>query len=250
MKRHIMIFSSICVVFFICFSTPYTYALTVNVAFESSAGVGDFNNNILGQIESFDTTPPLLTVEEFYDWYDTAGGGVTGGSYNGHKHGGPDPLSNLTQLFLVNTSEGMSLFVVHDLQWDGSGGDADMQVDLTGGTADFLFYDDTHAEDPDDTYTTVGGTQFNTTNDWGAGYTDGFVIGPLDNNWTIFGQFTTDPRGIDGWQVVSSDLSTISLDLEVGRRVRFSQIPIPSAIWLFGVGLVGLVGLRRKIRKA
>ncbi len=248
MKRNIMIFPSICVAFFFCFSTPYTYALKVNVAFESSAGAGDFDSNILGQIESFDTTPPLLTVAAFYDWFDTAGDGTTGGSYNGHKHGGPDPLSNLTQLFLVDTSEGMSLFVVHDLQWDGSSGDADMQFDLTADTADFLFYDDTHAEDIDDTYATVGGTQFNTTNGWGAGYTDGFVIGSLDNNWSMLGQFTESPSGITGWQVVSSDLSTMSLSLEQGRRVRLSQVPIPATILLLGTGLVGLVGVRKKMK--
>lgn len=248
MKRNLMVFSGICAVF-LFYLISYSHAAVFYVAQESSAGAGDFDSNILGQIESFTASPASLTVAEFYDWYDDAGGGATGGSYNGHKHGGPDPLSNLSQLFLVDTSEGLSLFVVHDLQWDGSGGDADMQVDLTGGAADFLFYDDTHTEDPDDTYTTVGGTLFSTTNDWGAGYTDGFVIGTIENNWTMFCQFTTGPTNIDGWQAVSSDSSTISFALEEGRRVRLSPIPIPAAFWLLCSGLMGMVAFRNRFRK-
>jgi hypothetical protein len=136
------------------------------------------------------------------------------------------------------------LFVVHDLQNDGSGGNAAMQFDLAGDTADFLFFDDTHTEDPDDTYTTVGGTQFTTTNDWGAGFTDGFVLGPLDNGWMMFGQFTSTPGAINGWQAVSAGSSTIPLDLEVGRRVRL--VPEPTTVLLLGMGLLGLTALSKK----
>jgi hypothetical protein len=50
------------VAFFLFFGTPDSYALVVDVAQESSPGAGDFDSNILGQIESFSTP---LTIADF-----------------------------------------------------------------------------------------------------------------------------------------------------------------------------------------
>ena len=36
---------------------------------------------------------------------------------------------------------------------------------------------------------------------------------------------------------------------EVAFRTADASVPIPSAVWLSGAGLIGLVGFRRKIRK-
>jgi len=127
----------------------------------------------------------------------------------------------MTQFFVVHASNGgVSLFVVHDNRDDGSGGIAEMQCDLLNDSAGFVAWDDTTANDPDDEYGELGGgTQFTTANEWGNSFTDGFAIGSLDGHWTMDCQFTEVPTGISAWQAVSSDSSTITLELEVGRRV-------------------------------
>jgi len=36
-------------------------------------------------------------------------------------------------------------------------------------------------------------------------------------------------------------------DLTIGRVENVSNVPTPSAIWLFGSGLIGLLGIRKKV---
>ena len=49
------------------------------------------------------------------------------------------------------------------------------------------------------------------------------------------------------WAAISSDgfggQTEIALVLEEGRRIRINAVPIPPAIWLFGSGLLGLIGI-------
>jgi hypothetical protein len=87
---------------------------------------------------------------------------------------------------------------------------------LLGGTARILLSDDegeaTSSED---------GTIFTGRHGWASENTDGMVIGALPVGFTIIGQFTSPPSGLDGgWEVISSDSSTIPLHLVPGQRVR------------------------------
>jgi hypothetical protein len=45
-----------------------------------------------------------------------------------------------------------------------------------------------------------------------------------------------------GWNFSGSDIVPVSVDL------RNTPVPIPATMWIFGAGLVGLVGIRRKLR--
>jgi len=36
---------------------------------------------------------------------------------------------------------------------------------------------------------------------------------------------------------------------EISFVAKYGQVPVPAAVWLFGSGIVGLVGVRRKMRK-
>lgn len=216
------------------------YAATVFVSQESAPGAGDFSANQLGSIQSFSTTGTLAQFYAYASQQFTNTSSVT-------------LTEDQSHLFLVDASDGLGLFVVHD---DGisRGGNAETMVDLLGGdTATFLVKDD-----PGDRIYTDNGTEFTARQSWQEGFTDGYVIGLLDGNWTADVQFTdvspviSGPiiNGLTTWAAISSDglggQTEIALTLVEDRRVRLSTVPIPTALWLFGSALGLLSWMRRK----
>ena len=231
-----------CAAFFFVYALFSTNAIaaTISVSQESAPGAGDFASNVLGTIKTFDTTG---TLSGFYN-------------YSANQYNGPASLTaDQSHVFLVSSRDGLGIFLVHDnAQPDGDGGQAEMQMDLTGDTAGFLVYDD--PEGGRDNYNTTG-TQFQMQNIWNDGVTDGVVIGTLDGNWSVDIQFADlfDADGVallnlSSWVALSSDglggQTELGLALEEGRRVRLSSVPVPAALWLFGSGLIGLIGAARK----
>ena len=227
------------------------HAATVSIFQESAPGAGDFNTNLLGTIQSFSTPG---TLADFYDYRasefkNTAAVSLT---------------RDQSHLFLVDASDGLGLFVVHDNGASNGGGRAETLVDLLGDIAAFLVQDEPLPDSTGRDSYTESGTQFTAVNGWVSGKTDGYVIGSLDGAWMIDMQFA-DVSSIDPstqaagdptinnlltWAAISSDgfggQTEIALVLEEGRRVRISAIPVPPAIWLFGSGLVGLIGAARR----
>ncbi len=207
-------------------------AIPIRVSQESLARAGDFDGNVLGVITSFDTA---LSASAFYQYSNP-----NNASYNGEVNGGPVPVSNLSQLFLINASDGLSLAVVHDSSNDGSDGSTETRWNLSGDIAAQVV-----ADDPGEPVNvSMGGTQFDSSKNWIACCTDGYALGSLDGNWTMFGQFLMTPTGITSWQATSADGGNIALTLTPGRRVRLdtvaAPIPEPSTILLLGSGLVCL----------
>jgi hypothetical protein len=211
-------------------------ASLIQVAQESSANAGDFDANVLGSIDPFNTG---MTAAGLYQY-----GSPNASSYNGELNGGPDPVSSLSQVFMVEASDGLTLVVVHDRPNDGSGGSTVTRWNLTGDTAAQVV-----ADDPGEPLTvSMGGTQFDSTKNWIACCTDGYAIGFLEADWTLLGQFLTVPTGITNWAVVSADLSSVPLTLSPGRRVRLQQIPEPATLGLLLFGLAGVAwGARRRM---
>jgi hypothetical protein len=184
-------------------------AAPVQVSQESNPGAGDFDANVLGYIEPYVSG---LTAAGFYQY-----GVPNGASYNGELNGGPNPVSSLTQVFLVDASDGLSLVVVHDNPNDGSGGNTQMQWDLFGDPAAAYLQGDDPGEGLGG-----GGTSFTTAHGWAPCCTDGFVIGSLDGGWSMFGAFRAVPVGITDWAAVDNDGTMIPLTLEPERRVRLA----------------------------
>ena len=208
----------------------HVQAALIEVAQESSAGAGDFDGNVLGLINPFVTT---LTASEFYNYSNV------NESYNGDLNGGPAPVSNQSQVFFVDASDGLSLVIFHDARDDGSGGRAKTSWQLSNDTASILVKDDPGF----DVYSEVAGTVFSADHQWQECCTDGYAIGPLSGQWTMMGEFTELPTNIDGWMAISSVSTTISLAIDANRRVRLrpaQPIPSPTTVALLATGLLGL----------
>jgi hypothetical protein len=188
----------------------------VAVSQESSPGAGDFNENFLGYVEVFDQS--AYTAAAVYQ-YDTR--------YDSSYNGSVTPwLADTTQLFIVNTSDGLSLFVVHDKPEDGDGGRAQMRFVLLGDPdgATRLIEDD--SGDASLIGNLFGPEIFQTHHHWLECCTDGVVIGALDGPWSMLVSFSDvdDYLGnefleISSWLATSADGTTIPLELSVDRRV-------------------------------
>ena len=179
----------------------------VRVSQESAPGAGDFDNNILGYVDPY-VTP--LTTAGYYQY----------GTPNGASFNGPEPplTSDRSHLFLVRASDGLSLFVVHDIPNDASGGSSKMYWEIFGDTVALL-----QGDDPTEGMTiSGGGTIIDSRHGWGTCCTDGFAVGSLDGFWTAIGDFNTPTAStsMNEWQVYSSDNSSIPLAFEMNRRVR------------------------------
>lgn len=217
-------------------AVPAAHAVPVIVSQESSAGAGDFDANILGTIDPFDT---LLSASDYYA-YDP----------NEFSFKGSFPLVNdRSNLFLVNSAvDGLVLMLVHDKPLNADGGLASLRFDLTGDPngASVLVSDE-----PGEAVSFDANTIF-MDHEWFFCCTDGAAIGSIDGNFEAFVQFLAAPFGLTEWLATSSGGSSIALSLDPNRRVRLSLGVIPepaTASLLLGMAGLALLGRRRKTAK-
>jgi len=119
-----------------------------------------------------------------------------------------------------------------------------MQFDLTGDTAAFTVKDDP----AEGTSVSGGGTGFTAVHNWAPCCTDGVAIGSLDGAaWSMLGQFTQTPGGINSWTALSSGSPDHNLVLAAGRRVRIDVVPAPGAALLALIGIGVSSRLRRRV---
>jgi hypothetical protein len=197
----------------------------VRIAQESAPGLGDFEQNILGFLLAYPTTQ---TAAEFYQY-----GIPEGSSWNGPWL---TPIVDRSHLLLGNTSEGVTLFIIHDraIPNDPDGGEAEMSIELFDDDgAERTVEDD--ASSPDFYTGEPGETLFTSDHSWSPCCTDGVAISGLDCLSTTIVQFTevdgnpSTPviEGMTEWVAYSADGTEIPLALEADRRVRLEVIPAP-----------------------
>jgi len=191
-------------------------AIRIRVSQESRAGTGDFHQHILGHIGAMTSG---AGVDEVYAYNE-----LSRFSFNGKR---PVLRADVSHLFFVEATEGLTLFIVHDAVNNPDGGSAAMRIQVVGNhnATRFLVRDDAFSES--DTYAVRGNnTDFYTWHNWYACCTDGVVLGPFAGQWKVYVQFIgdeNDPGGepVDGlakWEALSNK-ENILLELERGRRV-------------------------------
>ncbi|MEM7622208.1 MAG: CARDB domain-containing protein, partial [Planctomycetota bacterium] len=188
----------------------------IEVAQESSAGAGDFNNNVLDVLLA---VPFTSTPQDFYA-YDVP----SDASWNGQSL---DPVADRSHVIFAETTDGLTMFVVHDAVDDPSGGSATMAIDITGDPdgAFFSFVDDP-GEGPS---CPEGSMSCTSVLAWSDCCTDGYAVSGLDGGFvltTSFSSFT----GMGEWVAYSADGDETALVLESDRRVRFRQLALPDLV--------------------
>jgi hypothetical protein len=113
----------------------------------------------------------------------------------------------------------------------GSSGGNVVFTDNSDGSWDAQFFDVFNT--PGATITLAGGNNFVLGIDWGAGYAG-------DTSYSLQSSPDTYLINFDGVAADGSSKSgsTLAVDL--------APIPVPAAVWLFGSGLLGLVGVARR----
>lgn len=209
--------------------------LGVEIAQESAPGAGDFAANPLG----------LLLVEQLAVSAAAhyAYGAPAAASFNGSF---PPTAIDECRIAFAETSDGLTLFVVHDSVLDGGGGRAETIVDISGDADGAVRAVVDDQPGPDDSYSPAAiDSHFTAAQAYGAQSTDGFALADLEGNWSLVFSFgdadsnaaTPAIGGLSGLSAVSADGSITPLGLVLGQRVRLkARYAQPS------VGLGGPVG--------
>lgn len=118
----------------IAFPSFRLHAARIRVSQESRPGAGDFDENVLGTIESADTGG--VSAAEFYSYSEEY--------YYSFGGNGPRLRADTSQIFVVSAKEGLTLFIVHDSPDDEDGGIAVLRLKVEGDPdgADILVFDD------------------------------------------------------------------------------------------------------------
>ncbi len=207
----------------IAFPSFQLQAARIRVSQESRPGAGDFDENVLGTIESADAGG--VSAAEFYSYSEEY--------YYSFGGNGPRLRADTSQIFVVSAKEGLTLFIVHDRPDDEDGGAAVLRLKVEGDPdgADILVFDDPFS-DWDSYEIQLDQRLFITRHRWFPCCTDGLVLGTLEGSWRLFIEFPLDddfygPETIQGmrfWTVLSAGGSEIPLEMEKGRRVRLDPV--------------------------
>jgi hypothetical protein len=171
-----------------------------------------------------------------------------GGTYPGFVNATPTMTSSgLPSGGISWSSTGSTCAGVHSdtgfMPYSGGGFSRTVSNDYTGGLFTFTFLDG-------NTYTTNPSiARTNTTSYFDSSYHYLYSTG---STWTITGVVNEDPAYTlityaTGHQTGFDAASRWGVN-DYTRATLVPTVPIPGALWLFGSGLLGLIGIKRKIR--
>jgi hypothetical protein len=217
---------------------------------EQDLGVG---YQYVGTASAFTTSD---TLADFYGYK------MTGADNYGFTNTVVSLEANRSHLFLVEGSDGLGLFVVHNTMGSGGSGTAEMEMNFSTTTTITVEDDwDDHAWDE---YASGEGSSILAQWQW-SNKTDGLAV-KLDNadhgDWMTIaftdlsnvGEQTLDYEpisGLDTWAVIDSSNSLQELTLTTNAPVKLTLVPLPPAAFP-AIGLLGIIGLKkwRSRRKA
>ncbi len=208
------IFPLLFLTFWVSSASAYTYSIT---------------NGVTNQ-----TVDPLVTAETGASYYDYI-------TPSGHPAFGPEKNTAFFWLHENSLNGDITLGMIFNAT--GSGGSSgSMNLGLTGLPLGWSWSVQDDANE-------VGGDGTTPSWIWVSSYTDGGVIAGLDGEWEIAIQLLA-ASGIDNWFFLSGPDATnparTALDLSGQNLViRSSAVPLPAAVWLFGSGILGLIGFSR-----
>lgn len=238
-------------------------AMLIRVSQESFAGAGDFDTNVIGSVEAYSTA---MTIADFY--------GYGRARYNGHLNGGPTAAIDTTLNFFAIGSNGLGFYNIHDAP-DNTDGHAAKMIWNAGGRPEYHLLDEASASqrlyaynpstdrieqtgDPlasnGDAYSLEQLDDHSVFTAVSRGWqccTDGFVLGQLEDDWSLTGGFYENPLGLNSWQVMSADGDVVSLNLQAGQRVRYDLValPVPTPPVLGWIALALVIAALRKGRE-
>lgn len=192
--------------------------IVIEVSQESAPGVGDFDANVLGTIDSSDY---FLTPQQYYSWFPT------GTSFSGP--GLTSSAGSSLSVFKSASTGERCVVMIHDRSEDGSGGTAHTRLEILGDTngAVLLVEDDIDAQFQDNYSATPDNLVHTLSHSWDPCCTDGVVLGAMEGEWSVLVEFTSTPTGILTWSALSRDANPLALTLEIGRRVRLRSLEDP-----------------------
>lgn len=217
---------------------------------------------LFGFIFLFAGTASSALIEGTYD----GGTGTVTGDYINNTSARTSTIPDGYPGYWYASAQIISTVPVGSFSFDGTYGYQEFQMDMTG-TTTFNFSDDNGLTY--DQYVATGTSvqnvvvrlipidppnsiwQYDGVRD-GSGdavqsiqYSYGQVTDETMTTYNIFGTFVMEEVGftLDGYDPATNWGNVVN------STVVISAVPIPTAIWLFGSGLIGLVGIRRRLTK-
>lgn len=208
---------------------PLTTAMADYVRVSQDSGYGF---DVKGFVKVFDRA--TTTAASLYGYTTGGPSAVCYVSYSGTVF---NPTDGITTLAVIDTSEGTTLFVVHDRPGNPGQGPACQYADpdSTGGSSDNTYESETGnlycmVKDGDsnfennDTYRYCGGDYVEVEHLWNSHATDGIVLGTLEGAWRLYMGYMSDPIGINSVTVVGADGANITgLTPSTGTTIRLDH---------------------------
>ncbi len=188
---------------------------------ESAPGAGDFEQQVLGEIEAF---PTSVSIADYYSY-----GKPAAAAFNGDL-----PISAGTMnVAIVDGPEGSTLVLVYAATGARPGhAEANIHLfgDATGG--EMSVQDDPDSDQGDSYFNIPSGTFFFGVWDWEASETDGCAITGIEDAEFVhmnIGEIDGDPLtppvlGLSGGLVLSASGKGVRIDPEPYRRIRLQPV--------------------------
>ena len=213
-----------------------TASTTTEGAVQTLTGDPNFTYSFSGDtaLSSFLGTQTTQGTADTFSW------GILGGGYSGAASSTRKPQGNV---LLVGTATATPIGTVGEAQGIGAA-PGNLNTDVININAESFDSFNGTTSGIIGTTASAGGTNLNL-------YTVGLPMSPASVGTTAYTLYGLTSTGSTGGQMLSYSLGSATFD---GTTLTFtgngSAVPLPAAAWLFGSGLLGLLGIGRRRQSA